>query len=63
MPEPKDPRKRRAARETKGEGVPKRKRNEGSVSPEERAEPKRGDERVDGRLIERERDAHNPEGI
>ena len=63
MPEPKDPRKRPAARETKGEGVPKRKRNEGSVSAEERAEPKRGDESVDGRLIERERDAHNPEGI
>ena len=63
MPEPKDPRKRPAARETKGEGVPKRKRNEGSVSAEERAEPNRGDERVDGRLIERERDAHNPEGI
>jgi hypothetical protein len=62
MPEPKDPRKRPAARETKGEGVPKRKRNE-SPDAEERAEPKRGDERVDGRLIERERDAHNPEGI
>ena len=63
MPEPKDPPKRPAARETKGEGVPKRKRNESSVSAEERGEPDRSAERVDGRLIERERDAHNPEGI
>lgn len=50
------------ARETKGEGVPKRKRNEGTVTAEERAEPERGNEQTDARLIERERDARNPEG-
>ena len=63
MAEPKDPPKSRVARETMGEGAPKRKRNEGTVSADERAEPERGNERVDGRIIERERDAHNPEGI
>ncbi len=33
------------------------------MTAEERAEPERGNERTDGRMIERERDAHNPEGI
>ncbi len=63
METPRDPTKRPVARETRGEGAPKRTRNEGTVSAEERAEPQSGDERSDGRLIERERDAHNPEGI
>jgi hypothetical protein len=63
MHTPRDPPKRPVARETKGEGAPRRKRNEGTVTAEERAEPERGNERTDGRLIERERDAHNPEGI
>jgi hypothetical protein len=63
MSEPKDPPKNPVARETQGEGAPKRKRNEGPVTAEERAEPERGDERVDGHMIERQRDAHNPEGI
>jgi hypothetical protein len=63
MDTPRDPPKSPVARETKGEGAPKRKRNEGTVAAEERAEPERGNERTDGRLIERERDAHNPEGI
>ena len=63
MAEPKDPPKSPVARETKGEGAPKRKRNEATETAEERAEPERGNERVDGRIIERERDAHNPEGI
>ena len=63
MDEPKDPPKSPVARETKGEGAAKRKRNEGSVTAEERAEPERGNERTDGRMIERERDAHNPKGI
>lgn len=51
------------ARETAGEGAEPRKRREGPASAEELAEPKRGDERADGRLIERRRDAHNPEGL
>jgi hypothetical protein len=63
MDEPRDPPKSPVARETKGEGAQKRRRNEGSVTAEERAEPERGNERSDGRIIERERDAHNPEGI
>ena len=63
MDTPQDPPKSPVARETKGEGAPKRKRNEGTVTAEERAEPERGNERTDGRLIEREQDAHNPEGI
>jgi hypothetical protein len=63
MDEPRDPPKSPVAREAKGEGAAKRKRNEGSVTAEERAEPERGNERADGRIIERERDAHNPEGI
>jgi hypothetical protein len=63
MAEPKDPPKSPVARETKGEGALKRKRNEGTVTAEERAEPERGNERVDGRILERERDAHNPEGL
>jgi hypothetical protein len=63
MVQPRDPPKSPRARETKGEGAPKRKRNESTVTAEERAEPERGNERVDGRIIERERDAHNPEGI
>lgn len=63
MDTPRDPPKRPAARETRGEGAPKRRRNESTVSADERAEPERGNERSDGRLIERERDAHNPEGI
>ena len=63
MAEPRDPPKSPVARKTKGEGAPKRKRNEGTETAEERAEPERGNERVDGRMIERERDAHNPEGI
>ena len=63
MDSPRDPPKSPAARETKGEGAPKRKRNEGSVTAEERAEPERGNERRDGRIVERDRDAHNPEGI
>ena len=46
-----------------GEGAPKRTRNEGPVSAEELAEPERGNERIDGHMIERKRDAHNPEGI
>ena len=63
MDEPRDPPKAPVARETKGEGAPKRKRNEGTVSAEEKAEPERGNERTDGRIIQRERDARNPEGI
>jgi hypothetical protein len=63
MVQPRDLPKSPRARETKGEGAPKRKRNESTVTAEERAEPERGNERVDGRLIEREQDAHNPEGI
>jgi len=63
MDEPTDPPKSPVARETKGEGAPKRRRNGGSMTAEERAEPERGNARTDGRIIERERDAHNPEGI
>jgi hypothetical protein len=63
MDEPKDPPKSPVARETKGEGAPKRKRNEGTVTAEERAEPERGNARADGHIIEREGDARNPEGI
>ena len=33
------------------------------MTAEELAEPQRGNERVDGHMIERKRDAHNPEGI
>ena len=33
------------------------------MTAEERAEPERGNERADGHMIERKRDAHNPEGI
>jgi hypothetical protein len=33
------------------------------MTAEERAEPERGKERTDGRVMERERDAHNPDGI
>ena len=46
-----------------GEGTPRRTRNEGPVSAEELAEPERGNERIDGHMIERKRDAHNPDGI
>jgi hypothetical protein len=63
MSEPKVPRNISAGRETHGEGAPKRTRNEGPVSAEELAEPERGNERVDGHMIERKRDAHNPDGI
>ena len=56
------PRARSPARRG-GEGAPKRKRNEATVTAEELAEPQRGNERVDGHMIERKRDAHNPEGI
>jgi hypothetical protein len=58
-PKPKGP----SARETAGEGAPPRTRKEGPASADERAEPQRGDERADGQLIQRKRDAHNPEGI
>jgi hypothetical protein len=63
MADRKDPPKSPLARETRGEGAPKRKRNEATVTAEELAEPQRGNERVDGHMIERKRDAHNPEGI
>jgi hypothetical protein len=63
MDTPRDPPKSPVARETKGEGAANRKRNEGTVTAEERAEPQRGNERTDGRMIERERDAHNPDGV
>jgi hypothetical protein len=63
MSEPRDPPKSPLARETQGEGAPKRKRNEGARTAEELAEPERGNERGDAHLIERKRDAHNPEGI
>ena len=63
MTDRKQPAKSPTARETSGEGADKRKRNEGTVTAEERAEPERGNERVDARIIERKRDAHNPEGI
>jgi len=56
----KKPPKSPLARETQGEGAPKRKRNEGTVTAEELAEPQRG---ADSHMIERKRDAHNPEGI
>jgi hypothetical protein len=62
MADPKIPPKSPLARETQGEGAPKRKRNEGTVTAEELAEPERGNERADGHMIERKRDAHNPEG-
>jgi hypothetical protein len=62
MDEPRDPPKSPVARETKGEGAAKRKRDE-SVTAEERAEPERGTARTDGRIIERQRDARNPKGI
>lgn len=61
--EPKHRRKDPVARETQGEGAPKRNRREGLTNSEEAAEPERGNEPVDARLIERKRDAHNPEGI
>lgn len=61
MSEPKE--KRPTARETSGEGAAPRTRKEGATNAEERADPKRVNEGVDGHLIERERDAHNPEGI
>lgn len=51
------------ARETAGEGAEPRKRKEGLASAEERAEPKRGNEPADGRLIDRRRDARNREGL
>lgn len=51
------------ARETEGEGAAPRQRKEGPESAEERADPKRGNESVDGRLIDRRRDAHTPEGL
>jgi hypothetical protein len=55
--------KRPTARETAGEGAAPRKRKEGPAGAEEHANPKRGDERDDARLIERRRDARNPEGL
>jgi hypothetical protein len=63
MRKPKEPPKSPLARETRGEGASKRKRNEGPLTAEELAEPERGNERTDGHMIERQRDAHNPEGI
>ena len=63
MSEPKDRTKKRTARETQGEGAPQRRRNEGPETAEELAEPERGNERGDGHMIERKRDAHNPDGI
>ena len=63
MADPKVPPKSPLARETQGEGAPKRKRNEGTVTAEDLAEPQRGNERADSHMIERKRDAHNPEGI
>ena len=59
----KEPPKSPLARETGGEGAPKRKRNEATVTAEELAEPERGNERADGHMIERKRDAHNPDGV
>jgi hypothetical protein len=61
MSEPKT--RRPTARETEGEGAPPRERKGGSASAEEVAEPARGNEADDAHLIERQRDAHNPEGI
>lgn len=58
-----DQKKLPAARETEGEGAVPRQRKEGGVPADQRAEPKRGEETADGRLIERQRDAHNPEGL
>jgi hypothetical protein len=63
MSEPKRPKKQRVARETPGEGVPERKRKEGAPAADQRAEPQRGEEPADAHLIERRRDARNPQGI
>jgi hypothetical protein len=64
MHKPKERRKTPLARETQGEGVPlQQRRTEGNQRAEELAAPKRGNERADGRLIQRKRDARNPEGV
>jgi hypothetical protein len=63
MSDRKQPPKTKVARETRGEGVPERKRKEGTPSAEQRADPQRGNEVADARLIERRRDARNPDGI
>lgn len=62
MRDRKTPRERRLARETRGEGVPQRQRKAGRASSEQRAHPQRGDEPGDPRLINRRRDARDPEG-
>ena len=56
MADRKEPPKSPLARETRGEGAPKRKRNEATVTAEELDEPQRGNERVDGHMIERKRE-------
>jgi hypothetical protein len=63
MSERKQPPKSKVARETQGEGVPERKRKDATPSAEQRANPQRGNEHSDARMIERKRDARNPEGI
>lgn len=63
MGEPRQSKKQPTARETSGEGAARRRRTEGAESAEERADPSRGTEPNDPRLIERRRDAHNPDGL
>jgi hypothetical protein len=64
MTDPKDRPKKPGARETSGEGAPKRTRTEGGPSAEEKANPRRGgSEEDDARLIDRNRDARNPRGL
>jgi hypothetical protein len=63
MSDRKQPPKKPVARETAGEGAAKRQRNKGPVTAEEAAEPQRGNERSNGHMIERKRDAHNPDGL
>ncbi|MFA5899313.1 MAG: hypothetical protein WC829_09390 [Hyphomicrobium sp.] len=55
--------KKPTARETRGEGAPQRKRREGMMTAEDKADPKREDDRGDGRLIDRRPDARNREGL
>lgn len=51
------------ARETSGEGVTKEVRKDSGRTAEERANPSRDEESSDARLIDRRRDARNPQGI
>lgn len=59
----KQPQKEKGPRRTEGEGAPRRQRKGSVPKADEIADPQRGEGTEDGRLIERRRDARNPEGL